>query len=498
MFTPRDSDFRRLVEAMPLCIILHDARTKEILWANPAALAVLGFTLEELVPLKAPDMTSSAPKYRRSVGLRWLEGAARTGQRAIEWCYRSKQGVEILSEAVATLVHLAERDVLMVQFRDISREEQVKRDLKRFESRLRTFMQDLAEGVAVLDADGAIRFISDSGLRLIGCSEGELLGHSFTDLCDDKSRQRLLSNLGRKRPSRDPYSVHYRIRHGDGSWHWHHATCRYIELEDDLRGHLLLFRDVTEQVTAEEARRASEQKLEYLARHNAMGEMAVAIAHELSQPLAATRNFIEGALLRLDRNAPANEQVAYGLNSAVRQIEHASLIIKSVRGYVVKLEQAEQVVDLNEVLAETRYFISLKGQPCRVRIEVAPASVPLLVSCEPVLIGQVILNLAFNAIEELMDLPLAQRRLRIYTALSRDSAILCVEDRGRGIDAGHQEKLFDGFFSSKVSGNGIGLALCKSIISRHRGEIWAQNVSPHGAMFCFTLPRVAARDRPTP
>ena len=114
MYLPKHNDFLTLIEAMPLCIILHDAHSKEILWANAAALAALGFTLEELTPLKAPDMTRDAPKYRRSVGLRWLEGAARTGQRAIEWCYRSKQGVEILSEAVATLVHLEGRDVLMV------------------------------------------------------------------------------------------------------------------------------------------------------------------------------------------------------------------------------------------------------------------------------------------------------------------------------------------------------------------------------------------------
>ncbi|MBM7062792.1 PAS domain S-box protein [Pseudomonas sp. UL073] len=495
MFTPQDSDFHRLIEAMPLCIILHDAKTKEILWANAAALGVLGFSLEELVPLKAPDMTNPDPKYRRSVGLRWLAGAARTGQRAIEWCYRSKQGVDILSEAIATLVHLAERDVLMVQFRDISKEEQVKRDLKRFESRLKAFMQDLAEGVAVLAADGTLQFLSESGERLLGADGQPLVGQSFVARCDEPSRRRLLANLQRKRPGRGAYSVHYRIQHQDQSWHWHHATCRYIELEDDLKGHLLLFRDVSEQVNAEEARRASEQKLEYLARHNAMGEMAAAISHELSQPLAATRNFIEGALIRLEHSDAPNQGVAWGLQSAVRQIEHASLIIKSVRGYLVKLEQTEQLVDLNEILAETRYFISLKGQPSSVQIEVVPSQVPLWVSCERVLIGQVILNLAFNAIEELMDLPLPQRVLRIYTSLSRDSAVLCVEDRGRGIDAGHQEKLFDGFFSSKVSGNGIGLALCKNIISRHRGDIWAQNVTPSGAMFCFSLPRAKG---PTP
>lgn len=374
MYQPDNNDFHALFDAMPICTILHDAQSKHILWANGAALAALGFTLEELIPLKAPDMTRDAPQYRRSIGLRWLERAARSGQRTIEWCYRSKAGVEILSEAVATLVHLSGRDVLMVQFRDISREDKVKRDL----------------------------------------------------------------------------------------------------------------------IHAEEARRLSEQKLEYLARHNAMGEMAVAIAHELSQPLAATRNFIEGAMIRLGKPDNPDQSVTWGLDNAVRQIEHASLIIKSVRDYVVKLEQCAECIDLNEILQETRYFISLRAEPSQIRLELIPSAEPLLVKCEKVLIGQVILNLAFNAIEEMSDLPLERRVLRLRTHCEHGVAHLNVEDQGRGIQAQAQEKLFDGFFSSKVSGNGIGLALCKNIIGRHHGDIWAQNLEPCGAVFSFSLPLSAA------
>ncbi len=212
MYLPTSNDFFTLIEAMPLCIILHDAHSKEILWANTAALDALGFTLEELTPLKAPDMTRNAPKYRRSVGLRWLEGAARTGQRAIEWCYRSKQGVEILSEAVATLMHLEGRDVLMVQFRDISKEDKVKRDLKRFESRLKAFMQDLAEGVAVLGPQGEIRFISDSGALLLHGEGHALTGENFLSWCDDDSRQRLLQQLASETPEHAPFSVHYHVQ----------------------------------------------------------------------------------------------------------------------------------------------------------------------------------------------------------------------------------------------------------------------------------------------
>jgi C4-dicarboxylate-specific signal transduction histidine kinase len=219
-----------------------------------------------------------------------------------------------------------------------------------------------------------------------------------------------------------------------------------------------------------------------------MGEMAVAIAHELSQPLAATRNFIEGAVIRLGNVETTEQGVAWGLQNAVRQIEHASLIIKSVRDYVVKLEQSEELIDLNELLRETRYFISLRAAPSLIKVDIVTSPEPLLVSCEKVLIGQVILNLAFNAIEEMSDLPVERRLLRIHASADKEVALVSIEDCGRGIQAEAQEKLFDGFFSSKVSGNGIGLALCKNIIGRHRGDIWAQNLEPCGAVFTFSLP----------
>jgi signal transduction histidine kinase len=86
------------------------------------------------------------------------------------------------------------------------------------------------------------------------------------------------------------------------------------------------------------------------------------------------------------------------------------------------------------------------------------------------------------------DLPAERRVLRIQASRDNEVALVRIEDCGRGIQAQAQEKLFDGFFSSKVSGNGIGLALCKNIIGRHRGDIWAQNLAPCGAVFSFSLP----------
>ncbi|SFV15075.1 PAS domain-containing sensor histidine kinase [Pseudoduganella namucuonensis] len=480
-------DFKRMMEALSSCVILHDAESKAILWANPAACAMLGFTLEELLPLKAPDMSSSAKPYERETGLRWLHGAVLNGMNVIEWCYRAKNGEEILSEAIATLVHLARRDVVMVQFRNIEREERVKREMKRLESRLKEFMQDSDEGLAVLRPDGGIEYLSDAGRKLLGLAPDQPLP-PFTDLCDPASRRELRDLLKLALPDALSFPFSYTIEPPGGARRWHQASCRHIEIENDLKGHLLHFRDITQQVEAEHARRHQQEALEYLARYNAMGEMATAIAHELSQPLAAIRNYLEGAVLRLQAPDPSPETIAWGLRNAGRQVDHAAAIIKSVREYVVKLDQAEALVDLNEILAEIRYFIEVKAEEAGVPVELEPCDGPLMVSCERVLIGQVILNLAFNAIEAMQHRPGDGRGIRIGSARQDGKAVLAVRDHGAGIDAALHERLFDGFFTSKVSGNGIGLALCKNIVARHRGDIWAQPAPEGGAVFCFSLP----------
>lgn len=106
MSFPDEDDFHRLLDALTTCVLLHDAQTKAIVWANRAACIALGFSVEELLPLKAPDMTRPEPKYRREIGVNAMDRAIVDGPQVYEWCYRSRTGVDMLSEAIATYVPL--------------------------------------------------------------------------------------------------------------------------------------------------------------------------------------------------------------------------------------------------------------------------------------------------------------------------------------------------------------------------------------------------------
>ncbi|WP_405863780.1 ATP-binding protein [Streptomyces sp. NBC_00005] len=474
------ADYRDLVQSLKYCVLIHDAATYDILWANHAACALLGWSVDELKPLKAPDMSKNAQQYSRELGHRWLRGAVEHGVNATEWCYRSKLGEEVLTEAIAILVDLPSRPVIMVQFRDIEEEKAVRRDLFRTEGRLRAFLASLAEGIVVLDDEGRVIFASESATKQLG---PHLHGADFADYCHDGA---VPADAGR-----------YRFAEPGGEPRWYAVTRQYIDIESDLRGHLLLFYDITDRVREEEEHRRDTQHLNHLARYNAMGDMAMAIAHEVSQPIAAAYNFVEGARGRLQAQASGadTDSVIWGLDNAKRQIERASRILDSLRQYVGRLEHAEQPADLGEIVLDCRYFIELRAQGACVQVDFDLTAEPLPVRCENVLIGQVVMNLAFNGIEEMATWPPERRRVELTTRLSRDGewAELVVRDHGRGLAGVPGDRMFDGVFTGKANGSGIGLALSHRIITRHGGRISAAEGEPDGAVFSFALPM--ARDQ---
>ncbi|WP_327299140.1 ATP-binding protein [Streptomyces sp. NBC_01197] len=487
------ADLARLFTAIEHCVLVHDARTKNILWANPAACAALGFTLDELIPLKAPDMSSRARPYRRETGVAWLQRAVDEGVSTVEWCYRSKDGQDIWSEARAVRVDLARGPVVMVQFRDIAEEKATRRDLSRTEGRLQAFLRNLDEGIVVLDDDGRVLFASESAVNLLGRDPGALAAADFAAfLAPDSAAvlQELLATAGGHggQPTDGRYRLAISGAEDTTADRWFAVRCQYIDIQHDLRGLLLLFHDITATVRAEEEHRRDAQYLNHLARYNAMGDMAMAIAHEVSQPISAAHNFVAGVRGRLDRDDSADGQLNWGLEAATRQLDRAAQILRSLRAYVVRLEQSQQRVDLNDIVADCTYFIDVRARQHSVTLRWERTDEPLPVHCETVLIGQVVMNLAFNAIEEMADWPPEQRTVEVRTDRQGDFAEVCVVDAGKGLADLHVDRIFDGAFSSKGNGHGIGLALSHRIITRHGGEIEAADNTPRGAAFRFRLP----------
>ena len=483
-----DDDFERLVQSLRYCVLLHDVETKDILWANRAACELLEFTVEELKPLKAPDMSARGQRYRRSIGRQWLQDAVDHGVAIIEWAYRAKSGRTVLTEAIAMRVELAARTVVMVQFRDIEREAVMRSDLIRTEARLAAFLRNMDEGIVVLDDEHAITYASDAAATHIGVDVATLSGVRFTEFCRAGASRRAVEDmLARTAIDGHAQGMRYEVELPSGERRWFAGSAQHIEIEDDLKGSLVLFHDVTQHVTTEQEHARDSQYLNYLARYNAMGDMAMAIAHELAQPLAAATNFIAAMQHRVMSRDKAHEDLALGLVHARKQLDRANHIVRSLREYVTQLEESQQHCDLNDIVEECSYFIDLRARAHGVRVEYRYEASPVEVVCERVLTGQVVLNLSFNAIDELATCPDYLRTVTISTRSDGDLGFVTVSDVGKGIAHIPDARVFDGAFTDKATGHGIGLALSHRIITRQGGTITARENIPRGAVFEFGL-----------
>ncbi|MGP4043925.1 PAS domain-containing sensor histidine kinase [Streptomyces sp. 2A115] len=487
-----DSDLVALMNASDVCTIVHDAKTKRILWANPAACAMLEFSLDEILPLRANHISSAAQQYDRIVARAWLQEAIDKGTSRLEWRLRSKSGRLIPTDAVAVRVELAEGPAVMVQYRDIERERQSEADQRLAESYVETLTRHTSTVAFMLDATGVIRSATDTALGYLGLTGNSgLPGRPLASYADLRVR-------GESAPWADVVAgtdpivpVGLEIKQPDSHPVWLEGSVERLPEQQADASYLMIMHDVSDRVRGDALRELEQHRENYLARYNVMGDMAMAIAHELGQPLAAAGNFIAGIQAHTEVLA-ANGRLAaedggpleYGLESVSRQIERAATIVNTLRAFVGHLEHVEQVVELNDVITECLPFIRLRAEPAGVRVKLDLADHPVPVRCERVLTGQVVLNLCFNAIEEMAECEASSRQIELRTGSRGGEGVFTVADRGRGL----RRDPFTESFTEKPGGSGIGLALSHRIITRQHGGIWSEHRDGGGSTFGFALP----------
>jgi signal transduction histidine kinase len=255
--------------------------------------------------------------------------------------------------------------------------------------------------------------------------------------------------------------------------------------ESGNRGAAFVF-DLTERKRPEETLRGLTHKKPA----STMGELAASLAHEITQPIAAARNNARAALNFLDKQPPDLDEVREALGCVVGDADRAGEIIDRIHDHIKKAAPRKNRIDLNEAIHEVivvlaRSAIAENGVSVQNRLSEGLAPV----EGDRLQLQQVILNLIQNAAEAMSAVDKGARDLQISTERSPTNGVLVtVRDSGPGIDPEHIERVFDAFYTTKPSGVGMGLSICRSIIAAHGGRLWAEATGPRGAVFQFTLP----------
>jgi len=237
-----------------------------------------------------------------------------------------------------------------------------------------------------------------------------------------------------------------------------------------------------------EATYAARSQLAHIARVITLGELTASIAHEVNQPLAAIAINGNACLQWLEALPPNLPEARRAAGRLVSDASRAGDIIAQVRNLTRNVSPEKKWLLVNDIVRSTVVLIEREIQESQISLQIELADQLPPVLGDHVQLQQVVLNLLLNSIEAVNMSPQGPRKIDISSSLNNEEILISVRDTGVGIAPEIRERIFSAFFTTKRSGMGMGLAVSRSIIESHGGQIWATANSPLGASFQFSLP----------
>lgn len=241
------------------------------------------------------------------------------------------------------------------------------------------------------------------------------------------------------------------------------------------------------EVQLRDTQESKQKEVTHLGRVATFGELSVSLAHEINQPLGIILTNAQAAQRLLAKESPDLKEVKEILGDIVDENLRASEVIKRMRALLRRGEMCREEIDLNEVIRDVIHLTRNELRRREVTLDHSLTEGLPVVSADRVQLQQVLLNLILNACEAMAANDSRSRRLELVTTSDGCAVCLEVKDAGRGLPE-EIEQVFLPFFTTKEHGLGMGLAICRSIVSSHRGQLWAEAGQGQGAIFHMVLP----------
>lgn len=353
----------------------------------------------------------------------------------------------------------------------------------------RTLIDQMAEGVVTFSPDGRLRYASERFCQLCSRPVAELIGLRLQELFPDAKPgwSELQGDSGDATaeieaslavPDHEKRSLMI-------SWR------RMTDAEGHPQGTLAVVADMTERRQAEEQAQQHLRQLAHMGRVKSLDEMAVAFAHEVAQPLTAAMTYTQAAQRLMLGNETLPGRFREALDGAAAQTRRASAIVARIRAFAQDRPWQPTNLSVQELLRETARFAEPEARQHGARLLVSPGCPRCRVHADELQLQQVLINLVRNAAEAMSEQAEETREIRLTARSLGDGRLdLTVSDAGPGVKAEQQDSIFEAFFTTKESGIGIGLALCRSIIEAHGGQLFLESPTAGGAIFHIILREV--------
>lgn len=376
---------------------------------------------------------------------------------------------------------------------DITGRKQAEQSLRESEERYRNVVETQTELICRYRPDATLTFVNDAYCRYFERSRDELIGTSFIELVPESERASILKQVASlfERPRTERYE--HEVLRPDGTIGWQQWVDRVV-VDDHGRAFEVqaIGRDTTELRHAEREAQEQGKEVARLTRVAILGELSGALAHELNQPLTAILSNAQAAERFLARSPVDLNEIRAILHDIVSDDKRAGEVINRLRALMKKGEANVQPLNLNNLAAEVLELTH--SELIERNIALTTRLTPGLpdIRGDRVQLQQLLLNLIMNACEAMAFNNGAERILEIRTDRDgADTLRIIVADRGPGIPAGLMDGLFEPFITTKTQGLGLGLSICRSIVTAHGGRIWATNNPDRGASFFVSLPFLA-------
>ena len=390
--------------------------------------------------------------------------------------------------------------------RDIAKRKLVEAALHESESRLRLSEERLklaidAAGLGIWDWDvERDRLVWDNSMYRLYGVRGEEFGGAFDAwskcVVPEDVAQAKADVEAALRGEREYFSD-FKVRRADGALRIIRGVAQIIRNTDGKPVRMVgINRDVTDLVNAErerdranEAVHAAQAELAQVARLTTMGELAASIAHEISQPLAAVVSYGNAGLRWMAQAPPNLGETKAALKGVVEAGNHAGGVLVRIRELLKRRKPEYVTLDVNQAIEEVLALTgsALRGRSVAVQTTLAADLPPAL--GDRVQLQQVIMNLAMNGADAMNSVTDRPRVLRVGSKVNGEGSIeVTIGDSGTGIEEAIRHRIFDPLFTTKPTGMGMGLSICRRIIEAHGGRLWASPGTPHGTQFQFAIP----------